>query len=78
LVVADDGPGIAESDREKVFERFYRADPARTGGRAGLGLSIGRWIAEQHYGRILAGASTMGGTAMLVDLPLRSGPPGAA
>jgi signal transduction histidine kinase len=61
-----------------VFERFYRADPARTGGRAGLGLSIARWIAEQHHGRILAGASTMGGAAMLVDLPLRSGPPGAA
>lgn len=73
LVVADDGAGIADQDREKVFERFYRADPSRTGGRAGLGLSIARWIAEQHHGRILAGASTLGGAALLVDLPLRGG-----
>ncbi len=73
MVVADDGPGIAEQDREKVFERFYRADPSRTGGRAGLGLSIARWIAEQHHGRILAGESTLGGAALLVDLPLRAG-----
>jgi len=76
LLVADDGPGIAGVDREKVFERFYRADPARTGGRAGLGLSIARWIAEQHHGRILAGESTLGGAALLVDLPLRADLPG--
>jgi signal transduction histidine kinase len=71
LVVADDGPGIAPQDRERVFERFYQADPARTAQGAGLGLSIARWIVEQHRGRILAGESAGGGAAIYVDLPVR-------
>ena len=70
LVVADDGPGIAVDEREHVFERFYRADPSRTGQGAGLGLSIARWIVEQHRGRILAGEGPGGGAAIFVDLPL--------
>jgi len=70
LTVADDGPGIAVEDRERVFERFYRADTARTGDHSGLGLSIARWVAEQHSGRIIAGKSVAGGGAILVDLPL--------
>jgi two-component system, OmpR family, sensor kinase len=70
LTVTDDGPGIAPEERERVFERFYRADRSRTGQGAGLGLSIARWIADQHHGRILAGASPEGGAAIYVDLPL--------
>jgi two-component system OmpR family sensor kinase len=70
LAVTDDGPGIAPEERERVFERFYRADRARTGQGAGLGLSIARWIADQHHGRILAGAAPGGGAAIYVDLPL--------
>lgn len=70
LVVADDGPGIAVDQREKIFERFYRAEPSRTGNHSGLGLSIARWIAGQHGGRIVAGEATAGGAAFLVDLPL--------
>ncbi len=70
LAVTDDGLGIAADERERVFERFYRADRARTGQGAGLGLSIARWIADQHHGRILAGATPDGGAAMYVDLPL--------
>ena len=70
LTVADDGPGIATEEREQVFERFYRSDRARAGHGAGLGLSIARWIVEQHRGRILAGEGTDGGAAMYVDLPL--------
>lgn len=73
LTVADDGPGIPPADREHVFERFYRSDRARTGSGAGLGLSIARWIVEQHGGRILAGEASGGGAAMYVDLPLRAG-----
>ena len=72
LGVADDGAGIAPEERERVFERFYRADRARTGIGAGLGLSIARWIVEQHRGRILAGESAGGGGAIYVDLPLRA------
>jgi len=70
LVVADDGPGIPPAERERVFERFYSADASRTGGHAGLGLSIARWIALQHGGRIVAGDSLSGGAAFLVDLRL--------
>jgi signal transduction histidine kinase len=73
LVVGDDGAGIAVDDRESVFERFFRADPARSGGRAGLGLSIAKWIVEQHGGRIMAGSSIAGGAALLVDLPIPAG-----
>ncbi len=72
LTVSDDGPGIAPEDRERVFERFYRADKARHEPGAGLGLSIARWIVEQHRGRILAGEAPGGGAAMYVDLPLRA------
>lgn len=70
LIVGDDGPGIALDDRERVFERFYRADPARTGHGAGLGLTIARWIADQHGGRIVAAAGPDGGAGLFVDLPL--------
>jgi signal transduction histidine kinase len=70
LTVADDGPGIRPEERERVFERFYRSDRARSGQGAGLGLSIARWIVEQHRGRILAGDSGDGGAAMYVDLPV--------
>jgi signal transduction histidine kinase len=71
LSVADDGEGISPEEREHVFERFYRADRARTGHGAGLGLAIAQWIVDQHHGRILAGEAAGGGAAMYVDLPLR-------
>src|SRR5258708_410108 len=72
LTVSDDGPGILAAEREKIFERFYRSDRARTGRGAGLGLSIARWIAKQHRGRILAGEGPGGGAAIYVDLPARA------
>jgi signal transduction histidine kinase len=75
LIVGDDGPGIAEGDRERVFERFYKSDAARagdplTGQGAGLGLAIARWITDQHGGRIVAAAGPDGGAGLFVDLPL--------
>ena len=70
LTVGDDGPGIEAEDRERVFERFFRADRSRAGPGSGLGLSIARWIAEQHNGRIVAGQNAMGGAAFYVDVPL--------
>ncbi len=69
LMVADDGPGVPEEERERVFQRFYKKDLARAGGGAGLGLAIARWITDQHQGRILAATGPAGGAAFFVDLP---------
>jgi heavy metal sensor kinase len=54
VTVTDDGPGVAEADRDRIFERFFRADRSRTRGVAGsgLGLSIALEIVEAHGGRI--------------------------
>ncbi|WP_225547228.1 ATP-binding protein [Chromobacterium violaceum] len=63
IEVDDDGCGIPEEDRDKVFEPFLRLDRSRdraTGGH-GLGLSFVRLIAEHHHGHASAGASTLGG-----------------
>ncbi|WP_033439706.1 sensor histidine kinase [Saccharothrix sp. NRRL B-16314] len=51
LEVADDGPGIAPQDRERVFERFTRGERA-VGGGTGLGLNIARWVVDLHGGTI--------------------------
>jgi two-component system sensor histidine kinase SenX3 len=71
LAVSDRGPGIAESERERVFERFYRADDARssTSGGSGLGLAIVAEIVELHHGRIEIAANAPTGCRVLVRLP---------
>jgi signal transduction histidine kinase len=51
LEVSDEGPGIAAAERERVFERFTRGEPA-TGGGTGLGLAIARWVVSLHGGSI--------------------------
>lgn len=63
LTVIDDGPGIPEADLPHLFERFYRADPARTGdsGHSGLGLAIVRAIAGNHGGTLVASNRPEGG-----------------
>jgi two-component system, OmpR family, sensor kinase len=69
--VRDSGIGIAPADLPHVFERFYRADPARTRdpGGTGLGLSIARWIAGEHGGRISLRSVPGAGTTATVLLP---------
>ncbi|WP_432840751.1 sensor histidine kinase [Dactylosporangium sp. CA-092794] len=69
--VDDDGPGIAEADRERVFDRFVRLDDSRGrgSGSAGLGLAIAREITVVHGGHIEIGASPAGGTRVTVTLP---------
>jgi signal transduction histidine kinase len=73
LRVHDSGSGIAPEDLPHVFDRFYRADRARTEqDGSGLGLAIGRWIAEAHGGHISAGNAPEGGAAFAVTLPFIS------
>ncbi|HDO35254.1 MAG TPA: ATP-binding protein, partial [Nitrospirae bacterium] len=71
---ADNGPGIPEAEREKIFERFYRLDKARarSSGGSGLGLAITKWIIESHNGKIMVDSHSTGGSIFSVFLPLQS------
>ncbi len=73
IIVADTGMGIAAGDLPHIFDRFWRADPARardTGGTgAGLGLAITKWIAEAHGGSISVQSRPGKGATFTVSLP---------
>jgi signal transduction histidine kinase len=71
IEVLDEGPGIPEEEASRVFERFYRADTARSSsaGGAGLGLAIARWIVDLHGGDIRAERRAPTGCRMIVLLP---------
>jgi len=71
IEVIDEGPGIPDADRTRVFERFYRADAARAAqdGGAGLGLAIARWIVDLHGGEIHPEPREPHGCRMVVTLP---------
>jgi signal transduction histidine kinase len=69
LSVTDDGPGFAPGTVDRVFERFYRADPARSGHGSGLGLAIVRELAEAHGGTALAEQVAPHGARVSVILP---------
>ena len=72
ILVDDDGPGIPEEERERVFRPFYRLDRSRnseTGG-TGLGLAIARDIARAHGGDIYLEESPYGGLRARVRIPL--------
>jgi two-component system, OmpR family, sensor kinase len=70
LSVSDHGPGIPTGQEQRIFERFHRADPARSGGGAGLGLAIALSIAVAHGGGISAANRDGGGSTFVVELPL--------
>lgn len=71
ITVRDTGVGISPDQLPHVFERFYRADPARSrdAGGSGLGLSIARWIAEEHGGAVDLVSVPGQGTTATVRLP---------
>ena len=74
LSITDTGGGIPADLQPRIFERFFRADKARSrsendGGGAGLGLSISRWIAEAHHGRLELTHSNSAGSTFTAYLP---------
>ena len=75
IVISDTGPGIPPGAQSQVFERFFRVDKARSrdetlnGSGAGLGLSIAKWAAELHGGKVVLDHSDNTGTTFVVSLP---------
>jgi heavy metal sensor kinase len=76
MLVQDSGPGIDESEQNKIFERFYRVDQARgrEQGGAGLGLAIAQWIVTQHHGLITVESRPGNGATFRVELPTITAP----
>ena len=72
LCVADDGPGIPSESRERIFERFYRVDKARSreGGGTGLGLAIVKHIVQSHGGKVWVESEPGQGTQFFFTLPM--------
>jgi len=68
--VRDTGMGIPPEDLPHIFERFYKADHARTGGGTGLGLAIAKHLVERHGGQIAATSQPAQGTIVTLSLPL--------
>ncbi len=74
ISVTDDGPGFPPGSLDRVFDRFYRADPARTGPGSGLGLAIVRELALAHGGSVHAENVAPRGARVSVVLPAVAGP----
>ena len=70
FTVTDSGVGISQEDLGRIFERFYKADRARSGGGTGLGLSIARHMVEAHGGRIWADSTPGEGSIFSFSLPI--------
>ncbi len=73
IIVRDQGPGIAPADARRVFDRFYRADSARTTPGSGLGLAIVKKVVEDHGGEVFVEQPERGGALVGFTLPSASG-----
>jgi heavy metal sensor kinase len=75
LAIQDEGPGIPEGARQRVFDRFYRLDEARSrdSGGFGLGLPIAKWAVEAHGGTIHVKTASPTGAIFCIELPIVSG-----
>lgn len=79
VVVGDDGPGIPDEDRARVFERFTRLDEGRSrvDGGIGLGLAVAQRVVQHHGGSLTVGESRLGGAEFRIDLPAGQAVPSA-
>jgi signal transduction histidine kinase len=79
IEVADDGPGIPDAQRERIFDRFVRLDDsrARSAGGSGLGLAIVREVITAHGGTVVVEDSPTGGALFRIQLPISPHEPAA-
>lgn len=70
VTIEDTGIGMSREETRRVFERFYRADAARSRTGTGLGLAMAKWIVDQHEGDIIVSSEPGKGTTLIVKLPL--------
>ena len=73
ILVSDNGPGIADAELPRVFDRFYQGDPSRSVAGTGLGLAIVRAIAEALGGSAEVLSTTGPGASLRVKIPLAGG-----
>ena len=75
LSIKDDGIGIDEANQERIFERFYRVDKARSQslGGTGLGLAIVKHIVQNHKGSLQLKSKLNQGSTFVIKIPLASG-----
>jgi two-component system, sensor histidine kinase and response regulator len=69
FAIADSGPGVAEAERETIFDRYKQGSRGRAAGGAGLGLAIARGIAEAHHGTLSVATGDLGGAEFRLVLP---------
>ena len=78
MTVSDHGRGVAEQEREAIFQPFYRlAGSSETGRGSGLGLALVRQIARHHGGEVRCEAAQGGGSQFVVTFPVGTSAPGS-
>lgn len=70
ILVEDDGPGIKDSEKDKIFQAFYQSDDKGEKSGTGIGLAYARTLAENHHGELYVRDSALGGAAFILALPL--------
>src|SRR5262249_50984348 len=72
IEVSDSGPGVAPADLPRLFDSYYQTEAGRERGGSGLGLSVARWVVEEHGGPIAAQSGPGHGLTVNIELPVLS------